>query len=249
MRLVALFRCLLPAVWSLGAPGIAQAQAAAIDQFIVGMLQLHQDATLCVEKSSPTPAIREQLVLHLQASGAPDTVTPETLARAMWARFPCPFSPLRPEVRRATARDIEGVWLFPDTSQKLRFPARSSRQPPAGAAPVKCDALGYYPGGELRHAVVAGQTASCPFLRADDLEEARRRPKVATWTMTHAGRVEVVRTDVANHVEAWDVFLVTTPFVFDAVAFSAGDLLAYVRLENGNDMGMATQFRHLRRLP
>jgi hypothetical protein len=54
---------------------------------------------------------------------------------------------------------------------------------------------------------------------------------------------------VAQHVEAWEVFLVTTPFVFDEVAFSTGDLLAYVRRENGNDVSMATQFRHLQRLP
>lgn len=95
----------------------------------------------------------------------------------------------------------------------------------------------------------AGQAASCPFLLADDLEVARRCPKVSTWAMTDVGRVDVARTDVAHHVEAWEVFLVTTPFVFDEVDFSAGDLLAYVRRENGNDVGMATQFRHLQRLP
>lgn len=67
--------------------------------------------------------------------------------------------------------------------------------------------------------------------------------------MHGAGRVGVARTDVADHVEEWDVFLVMAPFVFDEVAFSAGDLVAYVRKEDGNDMGIATQFRHLRRLP
>jgi hypothetical protein len=234
---------------ALGAVGGTPAQPAQMDVFIDGMLQMHRDSTLCVEQSVPTAAIRQQLVAFLQATGAQGTVTPQALAMAMWARFPCPFSPLRNGLRPATTRDIEGVWLFPETSQKLRFPPRSSRQSPAGRAPVKCDAVGYYPGGELRHAVIAGQAATCPFARAADVEAARRHPGVSTWTMPGAGRVVVARTDVANHVEAWDIFLVTAPFLFDGVAFSAGDLVAYVREENGNDLGMATQFRHLQRLP
>jgi hypothetical protein len=236
-------------VLALGAVGGTQAQTAQMDQFIDGMRQMHQDSTLCVEKSAPTAPIRRQLVAFLQASGAQRTVTPQALAMAMWTQFPCPFSPLRPELRPATEQDVEGVWLFPETSQKLRFPPRSSRQPPTGRAPVKCDAVGHYPGGELRHAVIAGQAATCPFARADDLEVARRHPGVSTWAMPGAGRVVVTRTDVANHVEEWEVFIVTAPFAFDEVAFSAGDLVAYVRKENGNDVGMATQFRHLRRLP
>lgn len=236
-------------VLALGAVGGAQAQTAQMDQFIEDMLHMHRGSTLCIEKSSSTDAIRQQLVAFLQATGARSTVTPQALAMAMWANFPCPFSPLRNGLRPAATQDIEGVWLFPEASQKLRFPPRSSLQSPAGLAPVKCDAVGYYPDGELRHAVVAGQATTCPFARAADLEVARRHPRVSTWTMPGAGRVVVARTDVANHVEAWDIFLVTAPFLFDEVAFSAGDLVAYVRKENGNDLGIATQFRHLRRLP
>jgi hypothetical protein len=238
-----------PVVLALGTVGGAQAQTMQMDQFIESMLQMHRDSTLCVETSSSTSTIRQQLVTYLLAAGVQGTVTPQTLARAMWANFPCPFSPMRPELRFATARDVEGVWIFPETSQKLRFPPRSSRPSPAGDMPVRCDALGYYPGGELRHAVIAGQTAACPFAKAADLEVARRNPQVSTWTVLRAGRLGVTRTDVANHVEEWDVFLVTTPFAFDGVVFSAGDLVAYVRKENGNAMGMATQFRHLQRLP
>jgi hypothetical protein len=239
----------IPMVMALCAVGGVQAQTAQMDQFIEGMLEMHRDSTLCVEQSSSTSGIRRQLVAYLQAAGVQGTVTPPTLAMAMWANFPCPFSPLRPELRLATARDVEGAWIFPETSQKLRFPLRSSRQSPAGDMPVKCDALGYYPGGELRHAVIAGQAAVCPFAKAADLEVARWNPQVSTWTVLRAGRLGVTRTDVANHVEEWDVFLVITPFVFDGVVFSAGDLVAYVRKENGNAMGMATQFRHLQKLP
>jgi hypothetical protein len=236
-------------VLALGAVGGAWGQTTLMDQFIEGMLQMHRDSTLCVEKSSSTSSIRQQLVAYLRAAGVQGTVTPQTLAMAMWANFPCPFSPLRPELRPATARDVEGVWIFPETSQKLRVPPRSSRLSPTGDMPVKCDALGYYPNGELRHAVIAGQAAACPFVKAADLEVARRNPQVSTWTVLTAGRVGVTRTDVANHVEEWDVFLVTMPFAFDDVVFSAGDLVAYVRKENGNAMGIATQFRHLQKLP
>jgi hypothetical protein len=42
---------------------------------------------------------------------------------------------------------------------------------------------------------------------------------------------------------------VQTPFTFNDVQFTAGDLVAYVRRENGNEVGAATQFRHLQRLP
>lgn len=84
-------------VLALGAVGGTQAQTAQMDRFIEDMAHMHQDSTLCIEKSASTAAIRQQLVTFLQATGAQSTVTPQALAMAMWANFPCPFSPLRQE--------------------------------------------------------------------------------------------------------------------------------------------------------
>lgn len=218
-------------------------------KFIQDMVQMHQEKTLCIDKTSSPQAIRANVVAYLKTTGEESSVTGKSLAAALWALYPCPFSPSRQELRPATDKDIEGVWLFPGSSQKLRFPPQSSRQSPAGHVPVKCDAVGYYANGELRHAVIAGQAMSCPFEKAADLDVARKNPRVANWALLRSGRIGVTRTDVANHVEEWDVFSVVAPFSANDVQFAAGDLVAYVRKENGNEVGAATQFRHLKRLP
>ena len=85
-------------------------------------------------------------------------------------------------------------------------------------------------------------------MQAADLDAARKNPQVSTWTLLEEGRIAVTRTDVAGHVEEWDVFTVTRPFVLQEVTFAEGDLAAYIRRENGNAVGAATQFRHLQRL-
>jgi len=218
-----------------------------VDKFIQDMVQMHQDKSMCVANPS-SPAVRTNVITYLKVMGEQISVTPKALATAMWTLYPCPFSPFRPELRLATQTDVEGVWLFPESSQKLRFPPRSGRQSPAGPVPVKCDAVGYYANGELRHAVIAGKVA-CPFGKATDLDVARKNPVVSNWALLRPGRIAVTRTDIANHIEEWDVFFVNTPFSFDDVQFSSGDLVAYVRRESGNDVGAATQFRHLKRLP
>jgi len=247
--LTAIIKTITPLILALSVAGNAIAQADQMDKFIEEMLDTHRDKTLCVEKSSSVESIRSNLVSFLRTAGVQNTVTTKYLAIAMWSIFPCPFSPIRQELRPATEKDIEGVWLFPETSQKLRFPPQSPRQSPVGRMPVKCDAVGYYPGGELRHAIVAGENATCPFVKANDLDAARRNPKVSTWTFLSSSRIGVTRTDVQNHIEQWDVFFVAKPFAFGDVQFSTGDLVAYLRKENGNDVGIASQFRHLKRLP
>jgi len=80
------------------------------------------------------------------------------------------------------------------------------------------------------------------------MDIARKNPLVSTWKLLRAGRIGVTRTDVANHIEEWDVYTVLTSFDMFGVNFETGDLLAYIRKENGNELGAATQFRHLKRL-
>lgn len=219
-----------------------------LSKFLQDMFQMHQGKTLCSDGTASLKSIRANVANYLKVNGLVATATPPVVATALWTLYPCPFSPFRSELRPATANDIEGVWLFPEGSQKLRFGPNSSQKSPAGPLPVKCDAVGYYSNGELRHAVIAGQ-AKCPFEKAADLDVARKNPRVSNWSLLRDGRIGVTRTDVANHIEEWDVYSVVTPFSVNDVQFVAGDLIAYVRRENGNEAGVATQFRHLQRLP
>lgn len=229
------------------ATNVAAQEPDPMGKFIQDTAQMNQDKSMCIHDPLSS-MVRMNLIEYLRKMGGQNSVPPKEVAMAMWALYPCPFSPFRSELRPASDKEVEGIWLFPESSQKLRFPSKSGRQSPAGPVPVKCDAVGYYPNGELRHAVIAGQT-TCPFTKAIDLDVARKNPIVSTWTLLRPGRISVTRTDVANHIEEWDVFSVVTPFSFNDVQFSAGDLIAYVRRENGNDVGAATQFRHLKRLP
>jgi hypothetical protein len=230
--------------------GDAVAQGAPSDpltKFVADMIAMHEGKTLCTGNSM-LPSVRAGVVEELKTMTSGGTATIQMAGVALWIRYPCPFAPFRPELRPASKQDIEGVWLFPESSQKLRFGPRSDRQLLNGRLPVKCDAVGYYPGGELRHGVIAGQVA-CPFRKAADLDVARKNPRVSYWSLLRDGRVSVSRTDVQNHIEEWDVYAVTTPFDFEGIQFKEGDLVAYVRRENGNEVSAATQFRHLQRLP
>jgi hypothetical protein len=217
-----------------------------VNRFVWQMFQMHEGKTLCAPNTS-LPSVRAQLIDHLQV-GVGAELSPETLAKALWHLYPCPFSPQRAELRQATAADVAGAWLFPEASQKLRRGPRVTGPGPAGPLPVKCDALGYFDAGELRHAVVAG-APTCPFDKALDLDAARKLPRVSSWSFMREGRLAVNRTDVASHIEEWDVYVVATAFDFREVAFREGDLVAYARREKGNEVGAATQFRHLQRLP
>lgn len=221
-----------------------------LGRFIADFFRQHDGKTVCVEDELTSMAqIRATLAEHFKGVDQSRGLSPKDVAIALWTRYPCPFSPFRAELRPATAGDIEGVWLFPESSQKYRYGPRSTRTPPFGPnSRFVCDAVGYYPGGELRHAIISGQV-QCPFGKASDMDVARKNPLVATWSMPRDGRIGVKRTDVQNHVEEWDVYVVTQAFTFRELALQPGELVAYARRENGNEVNAATQFRHLRRLP
>ena len=214
-----------------------------LGNFILDLFKRHQGDTLCTEGPPELPQIRATLAEHFKASEPRPSA--KDVAIALWTRYPCPFSPYRPELRPASAKDIEGVWLFPESSQKYRFGPRSSRKPPSGSQPVRCDGVAYYPNGELRHAVMAGPL-ECPFRTAADLLHAD--PLVASWSMLRDGRVRVTRTDIDEHIES-DIFVVTEPFQVRELKLQPGELIAYVRRQNGSELNAATEFQHLRRLP
>jgi hypothetical protein len=219
-----------------------------LSKIIWEIFQKQQATTMCSVGDNTLETIRANVVDYLKGKGSSETVSSQSVAMALWALYPCPFSPARPELRLATNKDIAGVWLFPESSQKFRFAPQSPLWSSIGPAPVRCDAVGYYPNGELRHAMISGRV-ECPFKKASDMDIARKNPRVSDWTLLREGRISVTRTDIANHIEEWDVYTVVLPFTMYDVRFLEGDLIAYIRRENGNEVGAATQFRHLQRLP
>lgn len=260
----ALFLHALLSVTMLALPIVAQAQAAPTAegapaappsdpfvQIVAEMNRLNGMNTLCMSPSWPMDSLKSYVVKTLIPEGQTTAqITGELVATQLWHLFPCPFSPFRPEFRAATAADVEGVWLYPEASQKLRYGPKSKVTSPFGNMnPVRCDALGLYPGGEHRQMFVTGSQTPCPFRSATDLDASRKNPRVANWAMSSSGRLQVTRTDVPDHIEEWDMFVVLTGFTYADVQFEPGDLVGYLRRAKGNDTGASQQFRHLKRLP
>lgn len=218
-----------------------------LSRLVWDMYQMHHTKTMCIVNRTSLADVRANVIDYLKIKVG-DSLTSRAVATAIWTLYPCPFSPARPELRVAARKDIEGAWLFPGSSQKLRFGPRSSQPSPAGPLPVKCDAVGYYPDGRAKHVIWAGDTP-CPFQTAADLDSVEKSPQVTSWSLMRDGRVSINRTDVESHIEEWDMYTVTSPFSVHGFNFSAGDLLAYNRRDNGNELGIATEFRHLKKLP
>lgn len=225
-----------------------EARIPQMDKFIQDMFNARQGTTLCMLGNVPVPVVRNMVVEQLKAFGVSDTATQEQLESAVWTRFPCPFSPFRTEVLPAKVKDVEGVWLFPYDSQPYRYGPKSPQQPVSPDKAIACEIIGYYPDGELRSGLVMGAKTPCPFRKAADLAAARKRPRVASWTMVSDGRLKVTRTDVKDHIEEWDVYAVTRTFQALNMEIKAGDLIAYLRRDANNDVNAATEFRHLQRL-
>lgn len=220
-------------------------------QIVLEMNRLNGADTLCMSPSWPMDTLKSYVMKTLVPQGQTNVqVSGEQVAKRLWQLFPCPFSPFRPELRLATAADVEGVWLYPEASQKLRYGPNSKVTSPFGNLnPVRCDALGLYPEGEHRQMFVAGKPVPCPFRTAADMDISRRNPRVASWAIQSPGSLKVTRTDVPDHIEEWDMLVVQKAFTYASVEFEPGDLVGYLRREKGNETGASRQFRHLKRLP
>ena len=225
-----------------------EAAAAQLDKFIVDLFNVHQGNTLCMLGNVPVPVVRSMVLEQLKTSGVTGSATPLQVETAIWTRFPCPFSPYRPELLRATAKDTEGAWLFPHDSQPYRYGPKSPQQPTDPAKAIACEAVGFFPNGELRTGAVLGAKRACPFRKAADLNPARKAPRVASWAMVSDGRIRITRSDLKDYVEEWDVYLATKTFHALNMEIMAGDLVMFQRRGQGNEVNAATEFRHLQRL-
>jgi tetratricopeptide (TPR) repeat protein len=232
-----------------GAVATAGATAAmdAFGKLLAALVEQQSGKLLCLPPGTTYGQLRTAIGEELKLRGGGGTVSVRDAQRAAFTRYPCPFSPARAEVRPATTNDVEGVWVFPATSQRLRFGPRSTMPSPTAPRPTVCDAVAWYPGGEAQTVLSSG-VAECPFRTASDLERFRIEPPVSGWSLLPGGRLKVTRTGMPDYIEEWDVFVVTEPFTAADTQFAAGDLLAYLRRVKGNEANAATAFRHLKKL-
>lgn len=201
----------------------------------------------CFEKALTLADVRPAVQNELRRIGVP-APTANQVAKTFYTMYPCPFSPNRPQLQTATQGDLEGAWLYPESSQKYRFPPQSPAWQQARALPIKCDGIGFHSEGEMRTTRIAGTQAACTFKNANELEAIRRFSRVASWSLIREGRLNVSRTDVSNHIEEWDVFVATADFEAKGLQVNKGDLIGYLRKEQGNDWNIATTFWHIQKL-
>lgn len=199
---------------------------------------------LCLERQMSIQEIQKSVEKDLAGKGITSPYSSKDLYTSAYTLYPCPFSPYRNELRPVHERDITGVWLYPEISQKLRYGPNS---PAWNMSPrIKCESIAYYKDGELRNMQVIGKLA-CPT-KAKEMDDSRKLPRVSTWKLRNDGLVAVTRSDVKNHIEEWEMFIVEEAFSMSGIQFAKGDLLTYLRRVNGNDYNAATAFRHLTRL-
>jgi hypothetical protein len=221
-----------------------------IDKVFADLSVRHNGSFLCMPQGASRESVRATLLKRLKNIDTNDTANANVIGATIYTAFPCPFSPYRDELRRATEKDIEGVWLYPETSQKLRFGPKSPNWQKNVAMPIKCESVAYYPRGEARTVQAVGQRIACPFLNAKDTDMFHQSNlKVESWQMIKEGLVKISRTDVPDRIEEWEMFSVVKPFEMWNIQFKVGDLIAYLRREKGNNLNAATVFRHLQRLP
>ncbi|MBA4329477.1 MAG: hypothetical protein C0428_14700 [Polaromonas sp.] len=223
-----------------------------MDQFrgvLMHFGNMYANKAVCFGANQSLAEVRPVIEAELQRLGSTGLPTPRQILLALTARYPCPLSPYRTELRPAEARDMAGSWLLSGTALQFRFPPQSPAWESEKLVPLQCEAVGYFPDSELRTAEMRGASTRCPFSTAGDLEFLRKNPRVARWSVPAKGQLDVTRTDVDGHLEGWDVFVVDQTFSEGRLTFAVGDLLQYRRKSVGNQLNAAAGFRHLRRLP
>jgi len=175
-------------------------------------------------------------------------LTPRQVFVIMVSRLPCPVSPYREELRPATAADLQGMWITPDGSQKLNQPLRLLAE--SKLAPLRCEAAGFFEEGEARTMELrdTDPSAACTIGTVASIAADRAKPKTITWGFDTPGRLKITRSDVAGHEELWETYIVETPFSFRGFNMAKGDVMSYLRKSPDATPGVATRFRHLRRL-
>ncbi|MGV3742597.1 MAG: hypothetical protein ACO1NO_09845 [Burkholderiaceae bacterium] len=234
----------------LALPVMSFAQPASADlarDALVSVFQRDGGNLVCSPGNVGLPEMKSLLAPFIQDIDLSEPSSYPAVAKAVYAAFPCPFSPRRAELVPATKEDLIGAWVFPDVSVRLRHPPRSAEllmRP--SIQHIKCEGILFEGNGEYRVVEVRGQL-DCPT--SNSLAAMKRLPQVSLWSLLTSGQVKITRTDVPSHFEEWEVFRVRDAFSFASVQFASGDLVAYLRRSPGNNIGASTIFRHLQPAP
>lgn len=199
--------------------------------------------SLCVDEQETQLGMKKKVTDDLIARGI-RRPSGGDIVSATYNKYSCPFGPYRSQVRPAVEKDIVGVWLFPESSQKLRHGPNSSAWEESQR--IKCEGVAYYEGGEHRSMQVIGRL-DCPE-SAKEMDALRKLPKVTTWFMASDGVVAVLHEDDKENVDRLELFVVNEPFTEKDVKFAKGDLLVYQRHSMNNKFKYEVTFRHLQRL-
>lgn len=232
-------------------PVIVMAQGAKYDQAdaaLISAFQRDNGIFLCPPQTQNASLkdMRALLEPFIKSIDPNDQASYSALAVAVYTAFPCPFSPMRAELRPSTRDELIGSWIFPDESLRLRHGPKSPawRESP-GVPAIKCEAVTFNESGGYRVLQIRGQFA-CPT--GKDMRAMSGLPSVQAWAMSHNGRVNISRSDVPTQFEEWEIYSVQSPFEFFSIRFAAGDLVAYLRRDPANAINAATTFRHLQPL-
>lgn len=220
-----------------------------VDKVIAGLFEKQSGKFLCLSQNESHAAIRATVMKSLKGVdlNLRDKATEDTISKVIYTKFPCPFSPDRPELRPAKTADVTGAWLFPEASQRYRYGPKSPLwESRAGLPPIRCEGIFYGPNGRMALDQAVGD-AACPTF--EKLKKMEAQAKGEAWSLIRDGRMRVGRTDAPNDFEEWDIFVVKTNFDFSGTKFRKGDLVEYRRREKGNEFNVATMFRHLQKMP
>jgi hypothetical protein len=229
--------------------GISSAHAAPPDlasDALVSVFQRDNGKLVCSPGNVGLSEMNALLAPFIEGIDKTDQKSYPALAKAVYVAFPCPFSPLRAELRPAEKEDLAGAWAVPESSIRLRYPPGSPAwQSQPGLPQLKCEGILFDQTGEYRVAQVRGQF-ECPT--SATLAGMRQLPRVSSWEFLGKGRVRITRTDVPTHFEEWEIHVVRERFSFASTTFAPGDMVAYLRRVPGNEIGASTLFRHMQPL-
>ncbi|KIF82826.1 hypothetical protein [Noviherbaspirillum autotrophicum] len=233
--------------WAASLSYAQERNADAVDKVIASLFAKQSGKFLCLSQNESHATIRTTVMNSLKGVDLKDKASQDTISKVIYTKFPCPFSPDRPELRPARIEDIKGMWLFPVASQRYRYGPQSPLwESRAGLPPIRCEAIVYGANGRMAIDQAVG-SAACPT--SEKMRKLEAQPKGESWSFIRDGRIRVDRTDAPNDFEEWDLFVVEKNFDFAGTTFRKGDMVEYRRREKGNEFNVATMFRHLQKMP
>lgn len=260
-----IFVCIFSMMFLSSAPSLAEVKFSnnqQDDMFITMINKMaaeEQRSTLCFAEPINARKILYELDSYFKNQSNNSAPTTKDYFLAIWKLYPCPFSPYTGNARPAASNDLVGVWRVPKTSLKLRMTesiAKRNQKHIYATNKIDCDIYAYYSDGGARHIaasekelrLVPSEFVSCP-ISAKEIEWTKKNKEIVSWNLIKPGRMKLTRSDLPEHIEEWDVFVVTKPFDFEGATFSPGDLLQYARILTSEDMDIALAFVHLQKLP